>query len=76
MNVTLSIDDKALERAREVACRRGRSLDDMIREYIDWLAGEASRAEAAAEIERLWEESSGDSGARRVSRVEAYEGRT
>ena len=34
MNVTLSIDDQTLIRARQLAQRRGVSLNEMIRDYL------------------------------------------
>lgn len=34
MNVTLSLDKELLDKAREVARRQGRSLNDLLREYL------------------------------------------
>jgi hypothetical protein len=38
MNVTLSIDDQTLARARQLAQRRGMSLNEMIRDYLQALS--------------------------------------
>ncbi|HWM95160.1 MAG TPA: DUF6364 family protein [Thermoanaerobaculia bacterium] len=35
MDVTLSIDDRTLARARQLALRRGVSLEEMIRNYLE-----------------------------------------
>ncbi len=52
MNLTLSVDDKLVEKARQVASRQGTSLQALVRQYIETLAG--SR-EAAAVVDRLEE---------------------
>ena len=72
MNVTLSIDDQTLARARSLAQRRGTSLNQMIRDYLDTLtASDPSRA--VAELERLWREEEGDSSGWTWNREEAYD---
>ena len=49
MNITLSMDDKTIERARAVAQSMQKSLNQLVREYIERLAGAAQReAEHAA----------------------------
>jgi len=45
MNVTLSLGDKLLERARRLAARRGISLNQMIRDYLAEVTGEPSPEE-------------------------------
>jgi predicted HicB family RNase H-like nuclease len=52
MNLTLSVDDKLVEKARQVASRQGTSLQALVRQYIETLAG--SR-EGAPLVERLEE---------------------
>ncbi len=39
MNITLSVDEKTVTRARERADAMGRSLNQVIREYLQKLAG-------------------------------------
>jgi Family of unknown function (DUF6364) len=61
MDVTLSIDDRTLARARQLALRRGVSLDEMIQNYLENLTA-SDPAQDVAELERLWSEEEGDSG--------------
>lgn len=75
MNLTLSVDDTAVERAREVARQQGTSLNSLIRQYIEALAGRRAGAVVAEEMQRLWREQGGHSGGRKIGRDEAYEGR-
>ncbi len=77
MNLTLSVEEQLVERAREAARQRGTSLNALIREYIEVLAGKQDGDEILAEFERLWSEpltrqSQGQVGA---SRDSAYEER-
>jgi len=60
MRVTFSIDDQLLARARSLAKRRGTSLNQMIRDYLETLVANDA-AEAVAELQRLWSEEKGDS---------------
>ena len=40
MNLTLALNDATVERAREVARQQGTSLNQLVREYIEMLAGQ------------------------------------
>lgn len=65
MNLTLAVDEKTVARAREVARQQGTSLNSLIREYIESLAGQRSGEEILSEFEAMWAEvdrSSGGSG--------------
>ena len=73
MNVTLSIDDDVLSRARELAARRGTSVNQLIREYLEELTSDISTEEALAELEELWRTSSGNSAGKRWTREEIHE---
>ena len=73
MNVTLSIDDDTLQRARELASRRGTSLNQLIRDYLDQFASDLSPEETLAELADLWAVSSGDSSGRPWTREELHE---
>lgn len=75
MNITLSIDDQVVARCREVARDEGRSLNDIIREYLEGMARPQERDELIQELIRLWETSPGDSGGKKMRRADAYEGR-
>lgn len=39
MNLTLAVDDQTVERARCVAQTMGKSLNQVVREYLEQLAG-------------------------------------
>ncbi|HEX8410896.1 MAG TPA: DUF6364 family protein [Thermoanaerobaculia bacterium] len=73
MNVTLSIDDETVARARELANRRGTSLNQMIRDYLEEIASELSPDEVLAELNELWATSNGDSRQRSWTREELHE---
>ncbi len=76
MNITLSVDDRLLQRAREAARRQGVSLNEMVRHYLEAVAGELPGEVAAEQLLQLMEEHGGRSSGRRLSREAAYEGRT
>jgi hypothetical protein len=75
MNVTLSLDEKTVERAREVARQQGTSLNALIRDYIESLAGQLGGEQILAEFEAMWKDS-GNSGGKRSERDALYEERT
>ena len=75
MNITLSIDETLVARAREIAARQGTSLNALIRQHLETLVGESPGDEVADELLLLMEESGGRSGGRRFRRDEAYEER-
>ena len=75
MNLTFAIDDALLERAREIARRQGKSLNELIRDYLRTLAGETAGKETAAELLSLMRHHGGSSGGKRFRREDAYEGR-
>jgi antitoxin component of RelBE/YafQ-DinJ toxin-antitoxin module len=47
MNITLSIDERVAEQAREAALAMGKSLNQVVRDYLEQLAG---RAQLESEI--------------------------
>jgi hypothetical protein len=51
-NVTFSVKEEVLERAREVARNEHKTLNDAFRDWLDWYA---SRKVTRAEIEALFE---------------------
>jgi hypothetical protein len=73
MDVTLSIDDRTLARARQLALRRGMSLEEMIQNYLETLTA-SEPVQDVAELERLWSEEEGDSGGQKWKREELPEG--
>lgn len=76
LNLTISVDDDLLRKAREHASRRGLSLQEMLRNYLRTLVGEASPDAVATELLGLIRRKPGNSGGRKIKRHEAYEGRT
>jgi hypothetical protein len=74
-NVTLSVDEELLRKAREFAHRRNASLNDLFRQYLESLVGADSGRATADELLELMESHGGRSGGRRIGRDEAYEGR-
>ena len=52
MNITLSADEKLIEKARAVAAARGTTLNELVREYMRQLTGEMTPQQAAAEFLR------------------------
>jgi hypothetical protein len=74
MNLTLSVDEQLVERAREVARQQGTSLNALIRDYIELLAGQAGGDAILREFETMWAEP-GSSGGKPFRRAELYEER-
>ena len=74
MNLTLSVDERTVERARDVARQQGTSLNALIRDYIEMLAGHASGDEILAEFEDMWSQP-GNSGGQRFDRGALYAAR-
>lgn len=51
MNITLSVDEQVAARAREAAKKMGKSLNQVVRDYLEQLAGSARRGQQWAEFE-------------------------
>ena len=60
MNLTLSIDERLVEEARKVAGAMGKSVNQLIREYLEQLTSTASAEDEIAELRRLSVDSGGD----------------
>jgi hypothetical protein len=71
MNVTLSIDEQTVERARKRAEAMGKSLNQLIREYLQKMAGTDDPERSIEEFRRL--SGTGDSGGWRFNRDEIHE---
>ena len=52
MNITLSVDERVAEAAREAARKMGKSLNQAVRDYLEQLAGQ----ERQATEWQLWEQ--------------------
>lgn len=74
MNITLSIDEQLVERARAVAREQGTSLNALIREYIELLAGQLGGETVLEQFQAMWQ-APGNSNGKRFDREEIYEER-
>lgn len=75
MNLTISVDDGTLQKARTLASKRGISLQDLLRQYLESLVGERPASDVADQLLDLMRSAGGHSGGRRIRRDEAYEDR-
>jgi hypothetical protein len=73
MNLTLSLDEDTVARAREVAKASGKSLNQLVREYIQSLAGTPDPEVTIARLHELWAEAGGDSKGQKICRDDAYD---
>ncbi len=73
MNVTLSVDDDVVREARQRAEALGTSVNQLVREYLELLAGRSDPGADAIEFERLSELSRGNSGGWKFDRDELHE---
>jgi replicative DNA helicase len=51
MNITLSVDEQVALRAREAAQKMGKSLNQVVRDYLEQLAGGARRGQQWEQFE-------------------------
>jgi hypothetical protein len=73
MNVTLSVDEEVIREARRHAEALGTSVNQLVREYLERLAGKSDPAANAAEFERLSRLAQGDSRGWKFNREELHE---
>jgi hypothetical protein len=52
-NITLSVDDRVLERARKIAASMGTSLNGLVRRYLRQIADQSSPDEIVREFRDL-----------------------
>lgn len=74
MNLTLSIDQRTLEKARTAAQAMGLSVNEMVRRYLEQLAGGADLEASFQEFRELSLRSGGRSGGRRWTREDLQRG--
>ncbi len=72
VNLTLSVADDVVERAREVARQQGTSLNALLRRYLERLAGGRGEDDLAELFDALWRQRAGHSGGWRFDRDELY----
>jgi len=75
MNLTLSVDEKILQRARQRAEAAGKSINQLVREYLELLAGKRDPQGDAAAFEELSKRSRGRSSGWKFNREELHERR-
>jgi hypothetical protein len=73
MNITLSIDDEAIRRARRQAESLGTSVNQLVRDYLEQLAGASDPVADAAEFTRLSRLSHGNSRGWKFNREELHD---
>ncbi len=73
MNITVSIDDRLLDRARELARKRDTSLNQMIRDYLEEVTASSAPEHQLEDLERMWREDNPDSGGRGWKRGDLYD---
>ena len=61
MNITLSIDDRVVAKARRIASVRGTSLNQLVRDYLDDLTRHSDMKSVLDELDAMWSESAGRS---------------
>jgi hypothetical protein len=72
MNLTLAVDEAVVASAREVARQQGTSLNALIREYIERLAGQLTGEQLLADLEALWDEPGNSGDGAKFDRDEIY----
>jgi len=59
MNITLSIDDQVVAKARHIAAARGTSLNQLVHDYLDDLTRHNDVESVLDELDSMWSESTG-----------------
>jgi hypothetical protein len=73
MNLTISVNDEVVQKARKRAEQLGTSVNQLVREYLEELAGKSDPERDATEFVRLSRISQGDSKGWKFDREEAHE---
>ena len=73
MNITLSVDERLVQRARKKAEAMGKTLNQLVREYFERLAGSDDAERDVAELRRLSREGSRQARRWRFNRDELHE---
>lgn len=72
MNLTLSIDERLVDDARKVAAAMGKSVNQLIREYLEQLTSTSTVEDDLAELRRLSKQSKGNSKGWKFDRDEIH----
>ena len=73
MNITLSVDEHVAQRARDAAKKMGKSLNQLVRDYLEQLAGSARRGQQWTQFEERCLQSTARLDGWRFNRDEANE---
>ena len=73
MDLTISIEDELLERARRYAAERGTSVEQLLRNALEKLVRVTSREVTADELVRLFRSQPGQGNGDVFRREDAYE---
>jgi hypothetical protein len=73
MNLTLSADEKVIQRARETARRQGKSLNQAIREYLQLLSASPNGEDTVEELFALMKRGKGSLKHQSWSRDEIHQ---
>jgi len=73
MNITLSVDEQTLKRARQAARAMGKSLNELVREYLRSIARPASAEQDIEELRSLSQAAGGRSRGWKFNREELHE---
>jgi antitoxin component of RelBE/YafQ-DinJ toxin-antitoxin module len=72
MNLILSVDERLVEEARKVAAAMGKSVDQLVREYLEQITSKTTFEEDLAELRRLSREGRGNSRGSKFDRDEIH----
>jgi hypothetical protein len=75
VNVTLSVSSKIIEKARRRVEAMGTSVNQLVREYLEQIAGEVDAEADAKEFQRLSLDSQGNSHGWRFNRDMLHQSR-
>jgi Family of unknown function (DUF6364)/Transcriptional activator of glycolytic enzymes len=75
MNLTLSVDDGVIQEARRRAEAMGKSVNQLVREYLERLAGKPDLEALAEEYGQLTRNAKGNSRGWKFNREELHERR-
>jgi antitoxin component of RelBE/YafQ-DinJ toxin-antitoxin module len=75
MNLTLSIDDGIVQQARRRAEAMGKSVNQLVREYLEQFAGKSDLEAAADEYREMARNPKGNSRGWKFNREELHERR-
>ena len=73
VNITLSVEDEIVRKARRRAEQLGTSVNQLVREYLEQFAGKSDSLRDADEFRRLSNASQGNSNGWKFDREEAHD---